>query len=149
VLAEIGEKAGVQVSDEEMQRALFDVVRRYPGNQQQEVFEFYRNNANALASLRAPLFEEKVIDHLLTQISVTDQKVSKEELMAEDEEESAGEAKTEKKTKKASAKKADEAGAEEEGRQGRRRRIRRRRFETGKGRSIERPFFFRSIRGQD
>jgi trigger factor len=112
VLAEIGEKAGVQVSDEELQRALFEFVRRYPANQQQEVFDFYRNNANALTTLRAPLFEEKVIDHLLTQISVTDQKVSKEELMADDEDE--GAAKPEKKAKKASAKKADDKKAGDE-----------------------------------
>ena len=48
VLAEIGEKAGVQISDEELQRALFETVRRYPANQQQEVFEFYKNNQEAL-----------------------------------------------------------------------------------------------------
>ena len=47
VLAEIGEKAGVTVSDEEVQRALFETVRRFPANQQQEAFEFYRNNPNA------------------------------------------------------------------------------------------------------
>ena len=58
-----------------MQRALFEFVRRYPANQQQEVFDFYRNNQSALASLRAPLFEEKVVDHLLSQIDVTDKKV--------------------------------------------------------------------------
>ncbi|MBS3649620.1 trigger factor [Pseudaminobacter sp. 19-2017] len=86
VLAEIGEKAGVQVSDEEMQRALFDFVRRFPGDQQQGVFDYYRNNPSALTTLRAPIFEEKVVDHLLGEISVTDKKVSKEELMAEDEE---------------------------------------------------------------
>ena len=51
-----------------MQRALFERVRRFPANQQQQVFEFYRNNPNALATLRAPLFEEKVIDHLLTRL---------------------------------------------------------------------------------
>jgi trigger factor len=84
VLAEIGEKAGVQVSDEELQRSLFELVRRFPANQQQEVFEYYRNNASALTSLRAPLFEEKVVDYLLGQIAVTDNKVSKDELMAED-----------------------------------------------------------------
>jgi trigger factor len=50
VLAEIGEKAGVQVTDEELQRALFEMVRRYPANQQQEVFDFYRNNPAALAT---------------------------------------------------------------------------------------------------
>ena len=66
VLAEIGEKAGVQVSDDELQRSLFDSVRRFPADQQQQVFDFYRNNPNALANLRAPLFEEKVVDHLLT-----------------------------------------------------------------------------------
>ncbi len=113
VLAEIGEKAGVQVSDEELQRALFEFVRRYPANQQQEVFDFYRNNANALTTLRAPLFEEKVIDHLLTQISVTDQKVSKEELMADDEDDAEGAAKTEKKAKKAPAKKAEAKKADD------------------------------------
>ncbi|MBX3578045.1 MAG: trigger factor [Rhizobiaceae bacterium] len=86
VLAEIGEKAGVKVSDEELQRALFEMVRRYPADQQQQVFEFYRSNANALTTLRAPLFEEKVVDHLLGQIAVTDKKVTKEELMADDAE---------------------------------------------------------------
>ena len=85
VLAEIGDKARVAVSEEEVQRALFDTIRRFPADQQQEVFEFYRNNPNAMTSLRAPLFEEKVIDHLLTEVSVTDRKVSKEELMADDE----------------------------------------------------------------
>jgi len=85
VLAEIGEQAGVQVSDEELQRALFEFVRRYPANQQKEVFDFYRNNANALTTLRAPLYEEKVVDHLLAQVAVTDRKVTREELMAEDE----------------------------------------------------------------
>jgi trigger factor len=85
VLAEIGEKAEIQVTDEEMQRALIEYVRGVPANQQREVFEFYRNNPNALANLRAPLFEEKVVDHMLAQIDVTDRKVSKEELLAEDE----------------------------------------------------------------
>src|SRR5690606_10586958 len=60
VLAEIGEKASVQVSDDEVQRTLFDIVRRSPAAQQKEVFEYYRDNPNALATLRAPLFEEKV-----------------------------------------------------------------------------------------
>ncbi|MCO6052017.1 trigger factor [Mesorhizobium sp. RP14(2022)] len=121
VLAEIGEAAGVQVSDEEMQRALFETVRRFPGDQQQQVFEFYRNNPNALTSIRAPLFEEKVIDHLLGQIDVTDKKVSKEELMADDEaetsdsgEENAAEASAEKPKKKAAPKKKKAAAEEEE-----------------------------------
>ncbi|MCV3243530.1 trigger factor [Mesorhizobium sp. ZC-5] len=110
VLAEIGEKAGVQVTDEEMQRALFETVRRFPGNQQQEIYDFYRNNPAALTNIRAPLFEEKVVDHLLSQIAVTDKKVSREELLADDEVAEGG-AKPEKKKaapkKKAEAKKAD------------------------------------------
>jgi trigger factor len=105
VLAEIGEQASVQITDEEMQRALFEFVRRYPANQQQEVFDFYRNNPSALANLRAPLFEEKVVDHLLTQIDVTDKKVSKEELLADDEEDEA------KPAKKAAPKKAAKSDA--------------------------------------
>jgi trigger factor len=111
VLAEIGEKAGVTVSDEELQRGLFEQVRRFPANQQQEVFEFYRSNPEALNTLRAPMFEEKVVDHLLGQISVTDKKVSKEELMAEDED---GAAETKAKPgKKAAAKKTEDRKASE------------------------------------
>jgi trigger factor len=115
VLAEIGEKAGVEVTDEEMQRALIETIRRYPQNQQQQVYEHFRNNPGALANIRAPLFEEKVVDHLMTEVKVTDQKVSRDELMADDEDEAptkaADDAKASKKkapAKKKAAKK-DEA----------------------------------------
>jgi trigger factor len=87
VLAEIGEKAGVQVTDDEMQRALVETIRRYPQNQQQQVYEHFRNNPGALANIRAPLFEEKVVDHLMNEVKVTDQKVTRDELMADDEDE--------------------------------------------------------------
>jgi len=110
VLAEIGDKAKVLVSEEEVQRALFDTIRRFPADQQQEAFEFYRSNPDAITSIRAPLFEEKVIDHLLAEVSVTDSKVSKEELMADDE--PATSAKPAKKAAK-KAKKSDEADSEE------------------------------------
>lgn len=88
VLSEIGEKNEIQVSDEEMQRALYDRVRQFPG-QEQQVFEFYKNNQQALASLRAPIYEEKVVDYMLELANVTDKTVTKEELeklVAEDEE---------------------------------------------------------------
>ncbi len=124
VLAEIGEKAGVQVSDDELQRALFDLVRRYPG-QEQMIYDAYRQNPGAIAELRAPIFEEKVVDHLLGEIQVTDKKVTKEELMADDEdkaekaEAAEPEAKEAAPKKKAPAKKkaakADEAPAAEGG----------------------------------
>ena len=115
VLAEIGEKAGVQVSDEEMQRALFETIRRFPANQQQEIYEFYRSNPAALTNVRAPLFEEKVVDHLLSQVSVTDKKVSREELLAEEDEDEASPSKSEKKKaapKKKATAKDDQAPAE-------------------------------------
>ncbi|RFC66355.1 trigger factor [Fulvimarina endophytica] len=88
VLSEIGEKEGVQVTEEELQRAMFDQLRRYPG-QEQQVYEFYQKNPDALASLRAPIYEEKVIDKLLGEADVTDKVVTKEELLAEDEEDEA------------------------------------------------------------
>jgi len=112
VLAEIGEKAGVQVSDDELQRALFEQIRRVPQHQQQEVYDFYRNNPSALANIRAPLFEEKVVDHLLNEVKVDDVKVTREELLADDEEEAGEKPASEKKAapkKKAAAKeKADD-----------------------------------------
>ncbi|HEY4191310.1 MAG TPA: trigger factor, partial [Mesorhizobium sp.] len=113
VLAEIGEKAGVTVSDDELQRGLFEQVRRFPGDQQQQVFEFYRSNPEAVNTLRAPMFEEKVVDHLLGQVSVTDKKVSKEELMADDDEVETKAKPAKKAAKKTEAKADDEAGADE------------------------------------
>jgi trigger factor len=111
VLSEIGEKAGVQVSDDELQRSLFEQLRQFPG-QEKQILDYFKNTPGAAASLRAPLFEEKVVDHLLGEISVTDKTVSKEELTADDEE---GEGKAAKKApaKKKAAAKAEAAEGEE------------------------------------
>lgn len=84
VLAEIGEKNNIQVSDDEVTRAVVERARQFPG-QEQQVWEFYRKNAQALASLRAPIFEEKVVDYLLELAKVTEKPVTREELYAEDE----------------------------------------------------------------
>lgn len=84
VLSKIGEEAGVEVSDEEMQRSLYEQVRKFPG-QEKEIYDYFQNTPGAIASLRAPIFEEKTIDHMLTVIDVTDKTVTKEELMADDE----------------------------------------------------------------
>lgn len=117
VLAEIGEQAKVQISDDEVTQALIERARQFPG-QEKQVWEFYRKNPQALAEIRAPIFEEKVVDHLLGQVKVADETVSREALFADDEVEAAAEAKpkkaTAKKTKKAEAKadeKADDASA--------------------------------------
>jgi trigger factor len=80
LLAEVGSKADVKISDEEMTQALIARARQFPG-QEKEVWEFYRNNANALAELRAPIYEEKVVDHILGLAKVSERKVSKEELL--------------------------------------------------------------------
>jgi trigger factor len=85
VLSEVGEKREVKVTDEEVQRALIERVRQFPG-QEKQVFDYYRSNAMALASLRAPIFEEKVIDLILAEVKVTDKEVTAEELLAETEE---------------------------------------------------------------
>ncbi len=84
VLAEIGEQNKVDVSEAELQRALSGEMRRYPG-QEQQILQYYRSNPGALSALRAPVFEEKVIDHLLSIADVTDKVVSKDELTRYDE----------------------------------------------------------------
>ncbi len=111
VLSEIGEKAGVQVSDDELQRSLFEQLRQFPG-QEKQILDYFKNTPGAAASLRAPLFEEKVVDHLLSEISVTDKTVSKEELTADDEEAEGTAAKKAPAKKKAAAK-AEAAEGEE------------------------------------
>ena len=84
VLAQIGEKSDIKVSDDEVTQALVERVRQYPG-QERQAWEFYRKNPQALAEIRAPLFEEKVVDHILSQVKVVDEPVSKEALFADDE----------------------------------------------------------------
>jgi trigger factor len=85
VLAEIGEKNNIKVTDEQLTQAIVAQARMIPG-QEQQIWDYYRNNPQALAALRAPIFEDKVIDFLLELADVTDKQVSKEELFKEDEE---------------------------------------------------------------
>jgi trigger factor len=84
VLAQVGESADIKVSDEEVNQALIARVRQFPG-QEQQVWDFYRKNAQALAELRAPLFEEKVVDHVLGQVKLVEEPVSKEALFADED----------------------------------------------------------------
>ena len=79
VLAEVGQSANVQVTDDEVTQALLERARQFPG-QEKMVWDYYRNNPEALAQLRAPVFEEKVVDHIVGMAKVTDQSVSKDEL---------------------------------------------------------------------
>ena len=82
VLAEIGRRAEVQITNDELVRALRQEASRYPG-QEKQVIEFYTKNQNAMAQLRAPIYEEKVVDYILEKATVTDKPVSREVLMKE------------------------------------------------------------------
>ncbi|HTV36099.1 MAG TPA: trigger factor [Xanthobacteraceae bacterium] len=85
VIAEIGEKNNITVTEEQLRAAVIDQVRQLPGREQQ-VWDYYRNNPGALAALRAPLFEDKVVDFVLELATVTDKEVSKDELFKEEAE---------------------------------------------------------------
>jgi len=89
VIAEIGDKNNITVTDDEISRAVVERARQLPGREQ-EVWDYYRKNPNALASLRAPIFEDKVVDFILELATVTENPVSLEELNKDD----AGEAPT-------------------------------------------------------
>ncbi len=84
VLAEMGQKQEIQISNEEIQQAMIAEARQYPG-QEQQVIEFYQKNPQAIAQLRAPIYEEKVVDLIIEKAKVTDKKVDKDTLFEEDE----------------------------------------------------------------
>jgi trigger factor len=84
VLSEIGEKNKITVTDDEVSRAVIERARSMPGREK-EVWDYYRNNANALAQLRAPIYEDKVVDFILELANVTEKKVSREDLFKDDE----------------------------------------------------------------
>lgn len=85
VIAEIGEKNNITVTEDQLRAAVMDQVRQLPGREQQ-VWDYYRNNPGALAALRAPLFEDKVVDFVLELADITDKEVSKDELFKEEPE---------------------------------------------------------------
>ena len=99
ILAKIGEEQKITVADPELHKAVITEAQKFPG-QEKEVFDYYGKNPQALESLRAPLFEEKVVDYILELAEVKEKAVSQEELAGalEDEE-------TAKPKKKAAAKK--------------------------------------------
>jgi len=84
VLSEIGEKNKISVTDDEVSRAVIERARSMPGREK-EVWDYYRNNANALAQLRAPIYEDKVVDFILELATVTEKKVSREDLFRDED----------------------------------------------------------------
>ena len=84
VLAEIGRANNVGVTDQELNNAVMAEARSYPG-QEKAVLDFYRQNPNAAAQLRAPIYEEKVCDLIFTQATVNETPISKEDLLKEED----------------------------------------------------------------
>jgi len=84
VLAEIGEKNNITVTEDEIKRAIIERARQVPGREQ-EVWDYYSKNPGAVSAIRAPIFEEKVVDFLLELASVTDKPIAREELLKDDE----------------------------------------------------------------
>ncbi len=118
VLSEVGKAGEIEISDEEVNQALMERAREFPG-QEKEVFEYYTKQPGAINEIRAPIYEQKVIDYILELAEVTEKKVSVEELMKDpdDEDEAKDEKKAPKKKpaakkkvapKKAAAKKKDD-----------------------------------------
>ena len=99
ILSEVGNKNKVTVNNQELQRAVMGEAQKYPGYEKQ-VFEYYKNNPQALDMMRAPIFEEKVVELIFKDATITDKEVTIEELMKEEDEEAL------KPKKKSSAKKA-------------------------------------------
>jgi trigger factor len=90
VLAQVGSSADIQVTEEEVDRALVERVRQYPG-QERQVWEYFQKNPAAKAELRAPILEEKTVDHLLGRINVVEEPTSREELFRDEDETKADE----------------------------------------------------------
>ncbi|MFP4314447.1 MAG: trigger factor [Alphaproteobacteria bacterium] len=109
VLSEIGNENKITIADAELQKAVITEAQKYPG-QEKQVFDYYSKNRQALESLRAPLFEEKVVDFILELADVKEKEISVDELTAQDDEED----KPKKKKAASSSKKKTEGDANKE-----------------------------------
>ena len=110
LMAEVGRSNDVQINQEDVNRQLMEEARRHPGREQ-KILEHYRNTPEAMEQLRAPIYEEKVVDFILEQATVTDKKATMDDLIkAKDTDDDGklkakGKAKSDKKPAKKSAKK--------------------------------------------
>lgn len=86
LLSEIGRRNNIEVTQEELNRAVINEARRFPG-QERQVFEFFKNTPHAVENLKAPIFEDKVVDFIIELAKVTETKVSVEDLMRDPDEE--------------------------------------------------------------
>ena len=81
VIGEIGDKHEIQVEQEELREALVQQARQYPGHEKM-VYDYFEKTPGAIGQLRAPIFEEKVVDFLVSKAAITDKEVTREELAA-------------------------------------------------------------------
>lgn len=103
VLAEIGRQNKIEVTNQELQQAVINEARRYPG-QEKQVFEFYQKNPQALESVKAPIYEDKVVDFILERSKIDTREVSIDELTKAAEQEPPKKAKSGSKAKKSGTK---------------------------------------------
>jgi trigger factor len=115
LLADIGNRNKIQITREELTRAIMQQASMYPG-QEKKVMEFYRNNPDRVEDLRGPILEEKAVDFVLSKIKFNDSKVTLDELVAEDEEQDSDSSEKKKKSAKPAktAKKAEDASESNE-----------------------------------
>ncbi|WP_431858852.1 trigger factor [Azospirillum sp.] len=88
LLSEVGRRNNIQVTQDEVNRALISEARRFPG-QERQVFEFFKQNPGAMENLRAPIFEDKVVDYILELAKVSERTVPVEELLRDPDEDAA------------------------------------------------------------
>lgn len=105
LLSQVAGAQKLEVTTEELRKAIFDQARMYPG-QERAIFEFYNKNPEHVNELRGPILEEKAVDYVLSQVQLTEKKVTTSDIVKMDEEEDAAEGA--KLKKKASAKKAED-----------------------------------------
>ena len=104
LMAEIGDVNKITVTEDEIKTAVMQEARKYPG-EENKVIEFYQKNPEAANAVRAPLFEEKVVDHIISKCSIKDIKVSSEKLYEDNVVEDATAKSKNKKPSKTGAKK--------------------------------------------
>ena len=119
LLAEVGRNHNITVTADEINRALTERARQFPG-QERRVIEYYRNHPEAIDQIRAPMFEDKVIDFILERAEVTERRVPVAELLKDEEDEETAAKPEDGEAKEAKAKSKDdteeaEAAEEREG----------------------------------
>ena len=97
MLSEIGKDAKISIEPDDVNKAIMNEAKRYPG-QEKAVFDYYLKNKNAVEALKAPIFEEKIVDYILSKAKVAEKIISVEELYNFDEEDNKKPKKSSKKT---------------------------------------------------